>query len=60
MISGRVVSTLVAKDVMLYFRNRFFAVITVLGVGACAGVGGGCPAVALRWPPRLSSGLASG
>jgi len=38
MISGRVVSTLVAKDVMLYFRNRFFAVITVLGVVAFAGV----------------------
>ncbi len=32
-----VVSTLVAKDVRLYFQNRFFAVITILGVVAFAG-----------------------
>ena len=33
-MNGRLVGVLVAKDISLYFRNRFFAFITVLGLVA--------------------------
>jgi ABC-2 type transport system permease protein len=32
MIDGRILTTLVAKDVNLYFKNRFFALITLLSI----------------------------
>ena len=37
-MNWRMIVTLVVKDVSLYFRNRFFALITVLGVVAFAGI----------------------
>jgi ABC-2 type transport system permease protein len=33
-MSGRIIAALFAKDLLLFFRNRFFAVITLLGLAA--------------------------
>ena len=37
-MNGRMIGALVAKDLALFFRNRFFALITVLALVAYAGI----------------------
>jgi ABC-2 type transport system permease protein len=37
-MNGRAIAALVAKDVALFFRNRFFAFVSVLGLVAYAGL----------------------
>jgi ABC-2 type transport system permease protein len=37
-MNWRIISTLVSKDVVLFFRNRFFTLITVLALGAYAAI----------------------
>ena len=37
-MNWRIIRTLVVKDVTLYFRNRFFALITILALVAYAGI----------------------
>ncbi len=37
-MSPRILSTIVLKDLKLFFKNRFFALITVLGLVAYAGI----------------------